>query len=108
MKMIIYNVTINIDKNLESQWRSWMQEKHIKEVLATGKFIKAKFIKVLVEEQADTTTYCVQYFTKNKQQLDSYYLENAPNLREESIKLFGDKMLAFRTELEILEEIYPL
>jgi len=104
--MIIYNVTISIDKSVEGEWLSWMQEKHIKEVLATRKFIKAKFIKVLVEEQADATTYCVQYFANNKQQLDSYYLENATNLREEGIKLFGDKMLAFRTELEILEEIY--
>jgi len=105
--MIIYNVTINIDNSIHEQWLSWMQEKHIKDVLATGKFIKAKFIKVLVEEPTNETTYCVQYFAENKSNLESYYLENAQRLREEGLKMFGDKMLAFRTELKVLSEVYP-
>jgi len=105
--MIIYNVTINIDDSVHQQWLDWMQEKHIKEVLEAGKFIKAKFIKIISEEATNSTTYCVQYFAKNKQQLDSYYLEKAPKLREEGLRLFGDKMLTFRTELEIFSEIYP-
>jgi hypothetical protein len=50
------------------------------------------------------TTYSVQYFTDSKEKLDAYYLEDAPRLREEGMRLFGDKMLAFRTELEVLEE----
>jgi len=105
--MIIYNVTINIDDSIHEQWLSWMQEKHIKDVLATGKFIKAKFIKVLVEEPTNGTTYCVQYFAENKNNLEDYYLENAQRLREEGSKMFGDKMLAFRTELKVLSEVYP-
>ncbi|RZJ65518.1 MAG: DUF4286 family protein [Flavobacterium sp.] len=27
-----------------------------------------------------------------------------PNMREEGVNLFGDKMLAFRTELELIKE----
>jgi hypothetical protein len=50
------------------------------------------------------TNYSVQYFTDSREKLDSYYLEDAPRLREEGMRLFGDKMLAFRTELEVLEE----
>jgi hypothetical protein len=36
--------------------------------------------------------------------LKKYYAEDAPKLREEGLQLFGDKMLAFRTELEIVSE----
>jgi len=105
--MIIYNVTINVDNSIHEQWLSWAQEKHIKDVLATNKFIKAKFIKVLAEEPTDGTTYCVQYFAENKRDLENYYTEDAHLLREEGLRLFGDKMLVFRTELEVLSEIYP-
>lgn len=104
--MIIYNVTINIDESIHEAWLSWMQQKHINDVLATGKFFKAKFIRVNVQEEMGGVTYCVQYFAENKDKLESYYKENAPALREEGIRLFGDKMLAFRTELEVLSETY--
>lgn len=105
-KMIIYNVTINIDESVHDQWLSWMQQKHINDVLATGKFFKAKLVKVLVEEEMGGVTYSIQYFANSKRNLESYYQEDALRLREEGLRLFGDKMLAFRTELEVLSEFY--
>jgi hypothetical protein len=50
------------------------------------------------------TTYSIQYTTDSKATLEKYYQEDAPKLREEGLKLFGDKMLAFRTELELISE----
>ena len=82
----------------------WMQHKHIPEVLATGKFSSARIVRVLIEEEMGGTTYSVQYTTDSKATLEKYYQEDAPKLREEGIKLFGDKMLSFRTELELISE----
>ncbi|EKT3956609.1 DUF4286 family protein [Flavobacterium psychrophilum] len=102
--MIIYNVTINIHESVHDQWFSWMQEKHIADVLATGKFTSARMVKVLIEEEMGGITYSVQFTTDNKETLQKYYEEDAPKMREEGLKLFGDKMLAFRTELELISE----
>jgi hypothetical protein len=102
--MIIYNVTINIDDTVHDQWLTWMMEKHIPEIMETGKFFKAKLVKVLVVEEMGGSTYSIQYFAENKEKLEEYYKEHAPKLREEGARLFGDKMLAFRTELELLKE----
>jgi phosphoribosylamine-glycine ligase len=102
--MILYNVTINIHESVHNQWMQWMQEKHIGEVLATGKFSAARMVKVLVEEDMGGTTYSIQYTTDSKETLQRYYDEDAPRLREEGLQLFGDKMLAFRTELELISE----
>lgn len=102
--MILYNVTINIHESVHDQWMQWMQEKHIKEVLATGKFTSARMVKVLIEEEMGSTTYSIQYSTDTKETLQKYYEEDAPRLREEGLRLFGDKMLAFRTELELISE----
>jgi phosphoribosylamine-glycine ligase len=82
----------------------WMQEKHINDVLATGKFSAARMVKVLVEEEMGGTTYSIQYTTDSKATLERYYEEDAPRLREEGLRLFGDKMLAFRTELELISD----
>ena len=102
--MYIYNVTINIDESVHEKWLDWMQTKHIKEILATGKFTSARLVKVLVNEEMGGVTYCVQYFAPSKQHLEEYYEHHAPAFREEGLRLFADKMLAFRTELEILNE----
>ena len=102
--MIIYNVTINIHESVHDQWMTWMQEKHINDVLATGKFTSARMVKVLIEEEMGGVTYSIQYTTDNQELLQKYYKEDAPRLREEGAALFGDKMLAFRTELELISE----
>ena len=81
-----------------------MQHKHIPEMLATGKFSSARMVSVLIEEEMGGTTYSVQYITDSKETLEKYYQEDAPKLRDEALQLFGDKMLSFRTELEVISE----
>ena len=100
--MIIYNVTTNIHESVHDQWMIWMQHKHIPEILATGLFSSARLVRVLVEEEMGGVTYSVQYETESKETLQRYYQEHAPRFREEGTRLFGDKMLAFRTELELI------
>ncbi|MFS4493145.1 DUF4286 family protein [Maribacter sp. 2308TA10-17] len=102
--MYIYNVTINIEESVHDQWLLWMRETHIPDMLATGKFSKAKMCKVLVEEEMGGLTYSVQYTTTDKKTLESYYIEDADRLRQDITKLFAGKFVAFRTELEIVSE----
>lgn len=104
--MIIYNVTTNIHETVQEQWMIWMQYKHIPEMLATGKFTSARMVRVLIEEEMGGSTYSVQYTSENKATLEKYYQEDAPKLRQEGIKLFGDKMLSFRTELEFVSDFF--
>jgi len=81
-----------------------MQETHIPDMLATGKFQQAKMCKVLVEEEMGGTTYSVQFTTKDKETLERYYKENAEALRNDALRLFAGKLVSFRTELEVISE----
>lgn len=101
--MYIYNVTVNIEDSKHDEWLIWIKD-HIPKVLATGKFEKATLTKVLVEEEMGGQTYSIQYKSYSREALDAYYKEDADNLRTEGLKKFADKMLAFRTELQIIDE----
>jgi hypothetical protein len=101
--MIIYNITSNIEESIHEEWLTWIKE-HIPQVLATGKFEKATLTRVLVEEDMGGVTYSVQYRANSRETLDAYYQEDAPRLRAEGYKRFSDKVLSFRTELQILDE----
>lgn len=102
--MIIYNVTSNVAEGIHDQWLHWMQHEHIPEMIATGKFIKARLVKVLVEEEMGGVTYSVQFFTDSKTTLERYYAEDAGRLRESTRARFGDNVMSFRTELEFISD----
>lgn len=101
--MIIYNVTVNIEESIHNEWLIWIKN-HIPVVLATGRFSEAKLTKVLVEEEMGGVTYSIQYRAKSREHLNKYYQFDADKLKSDGLLKFGDKMLAFRTELEIIDE----
>ncbi|MFK5972529.1 MAG: DUF4286 family protein [Flavobacteriaceae bacterium] len=102
--MYIYNVTTNVDESVHDEWLKWMKDTQIPNVLATGKFLSAKMSKVLIEEEMGGVTYSVQFTTTNMKTLQQYYDENATKLRNDAVKLFPNKFISFRTELEIISE----
>ena len=101
--MYIYNVTLNVDDTIHEEWLNWIKE-HIPQVLGTGLFTEAKLTRVLVEEDLGGTTYSVQYRAKSRQDLDNYYNNHADRLKQDGLKRFADKVVAFRTELEVVDE----
>lgn len=101
--MYIYNVTINVEPSIHDTWLHWMKSEHIPAMLATKKFSKALMTKVLFEQEMDGITYSVQYTTDSKETLKKYYAEDSERLRELS-QPFTGKFVAFRTELEVIDE----
>lgn len=101
--MIIYNVTINVQEDIEQEWLVWMQQTHIPEVIATGKFVKALMTKVRVEEDMGGVTYSIQYGCPSQELLDAYYEDDQERLQEAGNK-FAGKFVAFRTELEVISQ----
>jgi hypothetical protein len=101
--MYIYNVTVHVDEKIHRHWLTWMREKHIAAVLATGKFRKAVLTRVITDEDRGGVSYAVQYTAESREALDLYYLEDAQRLRDEVNALFGEQVLAFRTELKVIE-----
>lgn len=106
--MYIYNVTTNIEESVHDEWLKWMKEKHIPDMLSTGKFNYAKMSQVIIEEEMGGITYSVQYSTDSLETLQKYYKEDAVRLRGEALKLFNGKFVAFRTELKVISEQFSM
>jgi len=106
--MIYYNVTLHIEADIESDWLQWMRDTHIPEVLQTGLFADARLLKIRSDQDQQGQSYAVQYTAHSQAALDQYYRDHAPGLRQKGLALFGDKMIAFRTELDILHTFTPV
>lgn len=101
--MWVYSVTITVSDDIAEEYIRWIKETHIQEVLSTGCFTKGLLSRVHSEHISEGfQSFNTQYFAETRELLDRYYKEFAPKLREKGLQKFGDKMTAFRTELEIL------
>ncbi|MEM6359299.1 MAG: DUF4286 family protein [Bacteroidota bacterium] len=98
--MVLYNVTIGVDKDIEMEWLSWMKNDHIPEVMETGKFTEYKIFKVLGHDDPETTSYSVQYFSSNIAMVNDYLTNHAPDLIKKHQIKYKDRHVAFRTLLE--------
>src|SRR5687767_11376497 len=98
--MLLYNVTVGIDKDIEMEWLAWMKEKHIPDVMRTGMFVSSKIYKVLHDQDDGTTSYSVQYIAKSIDHIQQYLEAYGPALAEEHRQRYLHKHVAFRTLLE--------
>lgn len=101
MSDFIYNVTVNVSDEVHDAWVDWMRAVHIPDVLKTGLFTSAKFLRVHAFEQGGKT-YAVQYLCDSQEKYERYQKEFAPELQNRSQTAFGDHVHAFRTLLEVI------
>ena len=100
--MIIYNVTVKIDKTLSEDWVSWMKSIHIPDVLATGIFTDYRLCRIFEDEEDGGETFATQYFCNNLSDFQRYQKEFAPALQQEHMERYRDRYVAFRTLMEEL------
>jgi hypothetical protein len=102
--MIVYSVTITIDKNIESEWLKWMNEIHIPEVIKTGYFIDWTVKRlILPADKESEMTFRVDYFLSNFEDYQEYLIKSAPKLQEEHSAKFEGKFKASRMVYAIIE-----
>lgn len=99
--MLLYNVTLIIEESSAQEWLQWMQEIHIPEVMATGKFVSNRLLKVL-DSPNEGVTYCSQYVAEDETEYNDYKINFAPALQAKLQSKFENKVLAFRTLMEFI------
>ena len=99
--MIIYNVTVKVDKSIVEEWLRWMRQEHIPDLMKTGLFVDAKLCRLLEQDETDGKTYVAQYFHDSMEHYNSYIAEHAPRMRDKGFKRFGNKFIAFRTVMAV-------
>jgi len=100
--MIIYNVTLKVDKSVAGEWLRWMKEEHIDEMMQTGLFSDYRMCRLMEQDEQEGVTYVVQYHTDSIENYQSYLNEHSQKMRQHGLSKFGDKIVAFRTVMEVI------
>ena len=99
--MLLYNVTIIIEDSAAEEWLQYMNEIHIPEVMATGKFVSNRLLKIL-DSPNEGVSFCSQYVLENLVDYEDYQQNYAPKLQADLQQKFENKFVAFRTLMEFI------
>lgn len=80
-----------------------MLSKHIPDVMQTGFFVEKRMTKVIDGHEEGAINYNIQYMCESVEKLNEYNEKCAPKLQKDHGDKFGDKFIAFRTLLEIMD-----
>lgn len=105
-KMYIYNVTTNIEAEIEQDWLDYMKNTHVPAMIGTGCFTGAKLSRVMVQEEMGGKTYSIQYSVSDKETFKGYYVVYAADMNTRVEKKFSGNYVQFQTELEVLGDFY--
>lgn len=100
--MIIYNVTIKVEKQIADVWLPWLLNEHIPDVMRTNCFVDFKAVRLLDVDDSEGPTYAVQYFANSKADYDRYIERYARELRNRSLEKWGQQFIAFRSVMEVV------
>ena len=101
--MIIYNVTVSVEESITSDWLNWIKTEHIPEVMTCGIFTKAQINRVIAQGDSNNT-FAITYTCLSMKDLHQYQIKLSEGLQQKHIARYGDKAVAFRTIMEVIQE----
>lgn len=100
--MVLYNVTITLERDVADAWLQYMKETHLPDVMGTGMFLSYRLCRLLGHDTPEDVTYTVQYLCSDMQRYEQYRDEFAPALQADLLEKFRDKFVAFRSLMEVV------
>jgi len=100
--MIVYNITTKVHSSIHNEWLQWMQTEHIPQIMTTGCFRSSAILRLLEVDDSEGPTYAIQFKAESKAQYNRYIEIHAPVMRERSFEKWGDKFIAFRSVMQVV------
>lgn len=95
---IIYEVNVLVKREIEADYRAWLQD-HVAEIVTLPGFLDAQTFDVQQDAGNDAVAICMQYRLESQAAFDDYLAQHAPRLRADGIARFGDRFTATRRVL---------
>jgi hypothetical protein len=101
--MLIYNITYLVSHEIHDEWLAWIKSSHAPEMLSTGHFSGYTVLRLRDVDETEGITYALQFRIPDEVHYSQYLSESAPALRLKATQRWGEKVMAFRTLMEIVQ-----
>lgn len=98
----LYNVTMQVNKQMENQYMEWLQQLYIPEVMDSGFFTKYQLLKIISDAPEDTT-YAVQFITPSIEKFQEFENQFLDRMLGFIVEIWNNEVLYFTTSMEIVK-----
>ena len=101
--MILFNVTCNVAPEVENQWLEWV-DLQLNNISKSENIIGTSILKLNTNSPTEEAVYPLQYQIKDHNTLENF-LNNEDKTLKDRIKMdFGEAVLHFSSQLEIIKK----
>ncbi|EON75183.1 hypothetical protein ADIS_4354 [Lunatimonas lonarensis] len=102
--MIVYNITISVDRKIEGEFIRWMKDTYIPMVLNTGYFFDYRFLRLLNHpEEGEGVNFATQFYAETMEKMMGFENQQAHLVQEALEKRFQGEFVFFRSLLESVD-----
>lgn len=101
--MLIYNTTYSVSNDALQNFYIWLHEVFIPEVEREQMLTNPRLLKVLDAQNNENVSLSLQWEVSGSATLHRWYMKQGVQMDEQIAKMFGEKVVAFPTILEVLK-----
>lgn len=102
--MLVYNITFQVDFNDARNFVIWIHQAYIPRALEGAILHNARLCKILSHHDEDSECFSLQFEVEDSAALHKWYKQYGVALHEEMLKIFDQKVIAFTTLMEVIDE----
>ncbi len=99
---VIFNITVKVERSILQLWFRWVSNEIAPHMIGTNCFTKFTILKLLEIDDADGSTYAVQFFSKSLTDYQRYAKDFPNDFTEKSFQKWGEKTMAFSTVMQVV------
>ncbi|MBO9571188.1 MAG: DUF4286 family protein [Chitinophagaceae bacterium] len=100
--MIIFNITTKISWEVHEQWKTWLINEQVPQILATGLFEQYQLVHLYEMDDEDGPTYALQLYSSSQDNLDSYRTDHIHRFEKKERDLWGDSFVSFHSVMRVI------
>lgn len=103
LEMVLFSLTVNIDKQIEEEWLEWMRESFVPNLWLTGYFQEKRFLRLLNETENDGVTYSLQLTVNSLTRAKEFEANHLQDFRQILYGKYTGRLVDFYTILETVD-----
>lgn len=101
-RMIIYNITTLVSWPIHNDWKEWMINEQIPQIIGTQLFTHHRMVKLLEVNEDEGPTYALQLYISNLANFNLYREKHLEEFRKKEKLAWGELAISFASLMEVI------
>jgi hypothetical protein len=99
---IIFNITVKVEKSIVQLWLQWITVEIAPFIIGTNCFTKFTVLKLLELDDAESSTYALQFFSNSLEDYQRYIQNFSNDFTGKSFLKWGERTVSFSTVMQVV------